>query len=67
MESKRVNSASVSRPGAPKKLSEEGRDRVRETSRLNPDIKRQDLLKEVDHKVKASSIWRLKHEMGARK
>jgi transposase len=33
----------------------------------DPCITREDLLAEVDYKVKANSIWRLTHEMGLRK
>lgn len=67
MERKRINSASLARPGTPRKLSEEDRDRIYDAIQTNPSTTREDLLKEVDYKVKVSSIWRLTHEMGLRK
>ncbi|KAJ5472117.1 hypothetical protein N7539_008686, partial [Penicillium diatomitis] len=67
MKRKRMNGASLARAGPPRKLSEEDRDRVYDAIQTNPSITREDLLKEVDYKVKTSSIWRLTHEMGLRK
>ncbi|KAJ5459624.1 uncharacterized protein N7458_001176 [Penicillium daleae] len=67
MERKRVNSAALPRTGTPRKLTKEDRDRIYDAIQSNPSITREDLLKEVDYKVKPSSIWRLTHEMGLRK
>ncbi|KAJ5188812.1 hypothetical protein N7491_005133 [Penicillium cf. griseofulvum] len=47
---------SVPRPGAPRKLTEEDRDRVYDAIQSCPDITREDLLAEVDYKVKVVSI-----------
>ncbi|KAJ9481790.1 hypothetical protein VN97_g11671 [Penicillium thymicola] len=66
-ESKRAHGVSISRPGGLRKLTEEDRDRVYDAIQSRPDIKYEDLLAEVVHKVKAISIWRLTHEMGLRK
>lgn len=66
-EKNRLNNHSRPRCGGPRKLTEEDRDRVYDAIMQNPSIKREDLLAEVDYKVKATSIWRLTHEMGLRK
>ncbi len=54
MERKRINSASLPRSGQPRKLTEEDRDRVNDAIQNNPAITREDLLNEVDYKVKMS-------------
>lgn len=66
-EAKRSHGISMPRLGGPRKLTEEDRDRVYDAIQSRPDITREDLLTEVDYKVKAHSIWRLTHEMGLRK
>lgn len=66
-ESKRQKQESLSRSGAPRKLTEDDRDHIYETIQQNPSILIKDLLSEVDDKVKRTSIWRLTHEMGLRK
>ncbi|KAJ5535388.1 hypothetical protein N7527_001642 [Penicillium freii] len=66
-ETKRSHGISMPRLGGPRKLTEEDRDRVYDAIQSRPDITREDLLAEVDYKVKAHSIWRLTHEMGLRK
>lgn len=66
-EAKRVHGISIPRPGPIRKLTEEDRDRVYDAIQSRPDITREDLLAEVDYKVKRHSIWRLTHEMGLRK
>ncbi|KAJ5644670.1 hypothetical protein N7507_010681 [Penicillium longicatenatum] len=66
-ESKRQKQESLPRLGAPRKLTENDRDHIYETIQKNPLILIQDLLSEVDNKVKRNSIWRLTHEMGLRK
>jgi hypothetical protein len=63
----RLNNHSRPRCGGPRKLTEEDRDRVYDAIMQDPSITREDLLAEVDYKVKATSIWRLTHEMGLRK
>ena len=66
-EAKRCHGLSISRSGAPRKLTAEDRDHLYKAIQNNPCITREDLLTEVDYKVKANSIWRLTHEMGLRK
>ncbi|KAJ5655814.1 hypothetical protein N7507_007764 [Penicillium longicatenatum] len=66
-ELKRQKQESLPRLGAPRKLTENDRDHIYETIQKNPSILIQDLLSEVDNKVKRNSIWRLTHEMGLRK
>lgn len=67
MEKKRVNNASLPRPGHPRKLTAEHRDHLYELSKSDPHIKLDDMLSEVDHVVKKRSIQRLLKEMGRRK
>jgi transposase len=62
-EVKRAHGILIPRFGPPRKLTEEDQDRVYDAIQSRPDITREDLA-EVDHKVKAHSIWRLTHEMG---
>ncbi|KAJ5134550.1 uncharacterized protein N7443_003828 [Penicillium atrosanguineum] len=64
---KRLKGVSLPRSGAPRKLTAEDRDRVYDAIQNRPDITREDLLAEVNYKVKAMSIWRLTHNMGLRK
>lgn len=66
-EKNRLNNHSRPRSGAPRKLTEEDRDHVYDLIQQTPSITREDLLAEVDYKVKKTSIWRLTHEMGLRK
>ncbi|KAF4760544.1 hypothetical protein HAV15_006452 [Penicillium sp. str.  len=66
-EAKRVHGISIPRPGPIRKLTGEDRDRVYDAIQSRPDITREDLLAEVDYKVKRHSIWRLTYEMGLRK
>lgn len=66
-EANRCYGVSIARLGASRKLTEEDRDRVYDAIQSKPDITHEDLLAEVDNKVKATSIWRLTHEMGLRK
>jgi hypothetical protein len=48
-EAKRCHGISIARSGAPRKLTEEYRDRVYEAIQNNPSITREDLLAEVDY------------------
>lgn len=66
-ESKREKQESRGRTGRPKLLTEDERNHIYETLQRTPSIPIQELLKEINHKVNRSSIWRLTHEMGLRK
>jgi transposase len=66
-ESKRIKQESLSRIGRPRKLTDEDRDHIYDTIQQNPSILVEDLLAEVDYKVKRMAIWRLTYEMGLRK
>lgn len=66
-ESKRKKQESLPRLGRPKLLTEDERNHICEVIQQTPSISTQDLLKEVDYKVKRQSIWRLTHEMGIQK
>ncbi|KAJ5318343.1 hypothetical protein N7476_004763 [Penicillium atrosanguineum] len=64
---KRLKGVSLPRSGAHRKLTAEDRDSVYDAIQNRPDITREDLLAEVDYRVKAMSIQRLTHDMGLRK
>ncbi|KAJ5824406.1 hypothetical protein N7447_006746 [Penicillium robsamsonii] len=53
---KRCHGVSITRSRAPRKLTEEDRDRVYDIIQNNPSITREDLLTEVNYKVKAFLI-----------
>lgn len=63
----RDNNTTRPRPGQPRRLTDEHRSRICELVKDNPDIKIDDLLKEVNHVVKKRSIQRFLQEMRARK
>lgn len=67
LEKQRQNNVSRPRAGAPRKLTEEQRDRIYELVTQDPYIKYKDLLAEVDHVVQTKSIKRLIRELGLRK
>jgi transposase len=58
-ESKRIDNQSMPRSGRPRKLDEADRDRILEAIHGNPRATYEDLLAEVDNKVKKDSIRRL--------
>lgn len=66
-EHERHQNHSKSRSGQPRKLTEDDRDHIHDLVTSDPHIKQQDLLTEVDHKVKIGSIRRLLYEMDLRK
>jgi transposase len=66
-EAKRQKQQSLPRSGTPRKLTGEDRDHIYDTIQENPSILIEDLLGEIDFKVRRQSIWRLTHEMGLRK
>ncbi|KAJ9481682.1 hypothetical protein VN97_g11783 [Penicillium thymicola] len=55
-EAKRSHRRSIPRPSAPRKLTEEDRDRIYDAIQSSPNIIREDLLAKVDYKVKTVSI-----------
>lgn len=59
IEHRRVNNASKPRPGAPKKLDSDDISCIKEHIQRDPHVKYDDLLADVDHKVKKRSIARL--------
>lgn len=63
-DSLRLNNVSIPRPGRPKKLTEEQRDRIYESAMSNPHIKLPALIDEVDGAVQKRTIQRLLHEKG---
>lgn len=66
-EGERHKNASKPRSSRPRKLTEDDRDHIYEVVTTNPYIQQEDLLTEVDHKVKINSIRRLLYEMDLRK
>ena len=66
-EVKRQKQQSLPRLGTRRKLTGEDRDYIYDTIQEKPSILTEDLLAEVDYKVKRYSIWRLTHEIGLRK
>lgn len=60
----REDNTSKSRPGRPKKLSEADLDHLRHLIRDNSNIKREQLLDEVGHRVERTTLWRLYNELG---
>lgn len=66
-ERERQNNQSLPRSGQPRKLTEDDRDHIYDIVTSNPYIKQQDLLSEVDNKVKICSIRKLLYEMDLRK
>lgn len=66
-ESKRVDNQTMPRSGRPPKLNEADRDRILEAIHDNPRVTYDDLLAEVDHKVKKDSIARLLTAEGLKK
>lgn len=66
-EKNRLNNISRPRSGAPRKLDEDDRDRLHGRILEDPHVQYEDLLAEVDWKVKKESIRRLLNEMGLRK
>ena len=66
-ESERREGVSKSRSGRPKKLSEADKDRILNAIHGDPKITAEDLLTEVDHKVKYRSIQRLLNAENLRK
>jgi transposase len=67
-EARQAQNHTPSRPGPKRKLSEEDRDHIYDiVHHQNPHIKHRDLLREVDNKIKLSSLRNLLREMGKRK
>lgn len=66
-ERKRERNTTLPRPGRPRKLSDNDKERVIDLIEENPRVKCEDLLAEVDHKVCRMSIWRLLRESNKRK
>ncbi|KAJ5860214.1 uncharacterized protein N7529_007524 [Penicillium soppii] len=66
-EAKRQKQQSLPHSGALRKLTEEDRDHIYDTKQQTPPILVEDLLAQVDFKVKRMAIWRLTYEMGLRK
>lgn len=66
-EATRDDNVSQQRPGRPKKLTDEDRDRICELVRRNPQIQYRELLEEVEHRVVRSTLSRLCNELGIRK
>lgn len=64
---KRVDNQTVPRSGRPRKLDENDKEKLLHAIDENPRVTYEDLLSEVDNKVKRASIWRLLHEEGRRK
>ncbi|KAJ5163491.1 uncharacterized protein N7500_005321 [Penicillium coprophilum] len=66
-ESERRAGVSKPRSGRPKKLTEANKDQILNAIHGNPKIMAEDLLAEVDHKVKYRSIQRLLNAENLRK
>jgi transposase len=66
-EHKRVQNASNPRSGPPKKLSEEDEERIKSHIQQDPHVTYDDLLADVDYKVKRRSIQRFLHTNKLRK
>jgi transposase len=64
---KRQNNLSLARSGRPRKLDEADRERILDVIHGNPRVTYEDLLAEVDHKVKKDSIRRLLTAEGLKK
>ncbi|KAJ5475057.1 hypothetical protein N7539_008123 [Penicillium diatomitis] len=66
-ERERQDSISKPRKGRPKKLTKADKDRIIQVIHENPRVTQEDLLTEVDHKVKYASIRRLLNAENIRK
>lgn len=66
-EARRENNVSRPRTGAPRKLTDEDRDRIRDLVSQNPHITNRALLDAMDNKIKIKTLQNLLKEMGARR
>jgi hypothetical protein len=62
----RNDNTTLPRSGAPRKLTQEDRDRISSIVAQNPQIKHKDLLREIGNKVKERTLRYLLRELGRR-